>query len=95
LRAVTSSWTETAVTWNTQPTVSAAVTDTITVPAAIGCVTYNVASDIQAWVDGTSNFGWRINDDTEGSTIRDSRYRPREDTTVPAEQPTLDVTYTN
>jgi hypothetical protein len=95
LRAVTTSWTETAVTWNTQPTVSGTVTDTITVPDIIGCVTWTVTSDVQAWVDGTANFGWRINDQTEGPNIGDSRYRTREDTAVPAEQPTLDITFTN
>ena len=92
---MTGSWAEATLTWNNQPTVSASVTDTITVPGAIGCVTFTVASDVQAWVDGTANFGWCIKDQNEGSTIKDSKYRTREDAAVPAEQPKLDVTFVN
>ncbi|GAG04611.1 unnamed protein product, partial [marine sediment metagenome] len=95
LRSVTGSWAEATLTWNNQPTVSATVTDTITVPGAIGCVTFTVTSNVQAWVDGTTNYGWRINDQNEGSIGRDSKYRTREDATVPAEQPKLDVTFVN
>ena len=92
LRQVTQSWVETSVTWNTQPTVSAGVTDTLTEPAAIGCDTFTVTSDVQAWVDGTANNGWRISDQSEGSGSGDSKFATRENT-VAADRPKLDVVY--
>ena len=89
---VTSSWVETAVVWNDQPTASATVTDTITVPGALGCVSYTVTSDVQAWVDGTANNGWQIRDQDETTSVGDSQYRTRENGTV-SERPKLQVAY--
>ncbi|MEE9261902.1 MAG: DNRLRE domain-containing protein, partial [Dehalococcoidia bacterium] len=92
LRMVTSSWVETAVVWNDQPTASATVTDTLTVPGALGCVSYTVTSDVQAWVDGTANNGWQIRDQDETTSVGDSQYRTRENGTV-SERPKLQVAY--
>jgi cell division septation protein DedD len=92
-RLVTGGWVETTVTWNNQPTVSGIVTDTITVPAVLGCVSWDVAADVQAWVDGTANNGWRISDQAEGTASGDVKYHTRESGTV-AERPKLDVDYT-
>ena len=91
---VTDSWAETTVTWNTKLAVSATVTDTIMVPAALGCVSWTVTPDVQAWVDGTANNGWRIGDQAEGTASGDVKYRTREEIVVTAERPKLDVTYT-
>ncbi|MCH8161412.1 MAG: DNRLRE domain-containing protein [Chloroflexi bacterium] len=93
VRQVTQSWAETTVTVNTQPTVAASVTDSITMPAAVGCVSWTVTSDVQAWVDGAANNGWRVGDQDETTTGGNEKYRTREDTTVPAEQPRLDVDF--
>ncbi|MBI2913817.1 MAG: DNRLRE domain-containing protein, partial [Chloroflexi bacterium] len=93
LRVVTSSWVETTVTWNSQPTVSGTVTGTIVVPAAQGCVDWTVTADVQAWVDGAANYGWRINDQNETTNSGDTKYRSRENGTV-AQRPKLEVTYT-
>ena len=93
LRLVTSSWTETGVTWNTQPTVSGTVTDTIAVPATAQCLTFTVTADVQAWLDGTGNHGWRLGDQTEDTSSGDVKYRTWENGTT-AERPKLDVTYT-
>ncbi|MCH8992974.1 MAG: DNRLRE domain-containing protein, partial [Acidobacteria bacterium] len=92
VRRVTQAWSETSVTWISQPTVAATVTDTITVPAALGCVSWTVTADVQAWVDGATNDGWRINDQVEGTASGDTKYRTRENT-VTAERPKLDVDF--
>ena len=93
---VTSSWVETSVTWGTQPTVAASATASATTPASAGCMTWTVTSDVQLWVDGTANNGFLVREQDEtgtGGGIKTS-FRSREDTAVPADVPTLDVTYT-
>ena len=93
VHAVSADWVETTITWTNQPSVAASATDTATTPASVGCMTWDVADDVQAWVDGTSNYGWRVVDDSE-SAPQDylSQFRTRENSVV-AERPTLDVTY--
>ena len=93
LRLVTSSWIETTVVWNDQPTVSGTATATITVPTTAQCLTFSVTADVQSWVDGTSNYGWRLSDQTEGVSNGDVDYRSRENATTD-ERPELKVTYT-
>ena len=90
---VTASWVEAGVTWNTQPTVAASATGSSTTPAAPGCMTWTVTADVQAWVDGTTNYGWRISDSVETDNAS-TTFRSREDPAVPAEQPELQVQYT-
>ena len=92
LRRITSSWVETVVVWNDQPTASGTVTDTITVPTTAQCLTFTVTADVQAWVDGTANNGWRISDQDEATNSGDVEYRTRENGTA-AERPKLDVNY--
>ena len=93
---VTSTWVETSVTWNTQPTVAASATDSTTTPGSPGCMTWTVTADVQTWVDGSAtNYGLRVNDSAENSgPSLVSIFRTSEDTAVPADIPTLDVTYT-
>ena len=92
---VTSSWSEGSVTWNTQPSVAGAATDSATTPGSAACMTWTTTSDVQAWVDGTANNGWRISDSAEGNNQRrDAIYRSREDTAVPADRPNLTVVFT-
>ena len=58
-------------------------------------MTWNVAADVQLWVDGTANNGWRVHDVSEGSATQYlTPFRTKEDGAVPAEQPKLDVNYT-
>ena len=92
LRLVTSSWVETAVVWNDQPTVSASVTDTITVPATAQSGTFTVTADVQSWVDGTANNGWRLGDETEGTSTGDVKFRSRENATTDG-RPKVKVIY--
>lgn len=92
---VTASWVETTITWTNQPAVAASATASATTPASAGCMTWSVAADVQAWVSGTANNGWRVSDSAEGTgSSKVTIFRTREDTAVPADQPKLDVIYT-
>ncbi|MCH8920266.1 MAG: DNRLRE domain-containing protein [Chloroflexi bacterium] len=92
---VTAGWVEGTITWNNQPAVAGAATATNTTPATPGCMTWNIANDVQLWVDGTANDGWRIHDVSENSATQYlTQFRTKEDGAVPAEQPKLDVNYT-
>ncbi len=95
LHRVTASWVETSVTWGNQPTVAGAATASATTPGSPGCMSWTVTADVQLWVDGTTNNGWRVMDDFEDEGGKQtSDFRTREDTAVLAEQPTPDVSYT-
>lgn len=92
LRMVTSAWTESAVTWDTQPTSSAAVTATITVPSTPRCLTFDGTVDVQAWLDGTTNWGWSLSDTVIEAGQHEVEYAAREHGTA-ALRPRLDITY--
>lgn len=70
LRSVTASWTEAAVTWNTQPAVAASNTSTagVTLGQAAGTViSWTAASDVQSFVAGAAtDLGFRLSDSAEG-----------------------------
>jgi hypothetical protein len=93
LVSVTAGWTETGVTWSSQPGVVAGATDSIIVPGLASCVTFTVTGDVQSWVDGGANFGWRIADSAEGSsTSANATYASRENNDALA-RPSLAVSY--
>jgi hypothetical protein len=101
--SATASWTETGITWNNQPAVSATRTDVIQVGAA-PCTNstanayvngWNVTVDVAAFVAGTStNNGWMMRDDAEGSTITYTATFSSKDLGTLAQSPQLIVTYT-
>jgi hypothetical protein len=93
-RRVTGAWTETGVTWTNQPAVAGSATATVTTGTTANVtLSWDVTSDVQAYVDGTSNLGWRIADQTEGSaTARLGQFRSAEYGTA-AQRPILDITY--
>ncbi len=94
LHRITASWVETSLTWNNQPGVAASVTDSATTPGSPACMTWDVAADVQAWVDGTANEGWRAKDSVESQGTRYiTEFATRENGT-PADRPILDVNYT-
>jgi len=94
VHGVTASWGETTITWSAQPAVAASATASATTPASAGCMSWDVAADVQAWVNGTAtNYGWRVKDQTEDANGLASQFRTHENATV-AERPTLEVTYT-
>ena len=106
---VTSAWTESAITWNTQPfgtTInnppSAQATGSMAIGSGCAVNTTNntyvtgwtVTTDVAAFVSGTTNNGWMIRDDAEGSsTGRNSTYVTR-DASNAARAPQLVVDYT-
>ncbi len=94
LHRITASWVETTLTWNNQPSVAGSVTDSATTPGSPACMTWDVAADVQLWIDGTANEGWRAKDAVEGQgTKYITEFATRENGT-PAHRPILDVNYT-
>ena len=89
---VTASWVETTLTWNNQPGVVAAATDSATTPISPVCMTWTVTADVQAWVDGTANNGWRVADSVEEGSDYLAKFHTRENGES-AQRPKLDVVY--
>jgi hypothetical protein len=94
LSRVTSAWSETGVTWSTQPSVAASATASVGVPPSAQCITLTVTADVQAWVDGAANYGWRFGAANESQTgVSDVGYATRE-YSVAGKRPLLTVAYT-
>jgi hypothetical protein len=91
---VTGAWTETGVTWTNQPAVAASATaGVVTGTTSNVTLSWAVTADVQAYLGGTSNLGWRIADSVESAaTARLGRFRSAEYGTV-AQRPVLQVTY--
>jgi hypothetical protein len=92
VRRMTSPWTETGLTWATQPTVSTTVTGVLTVPSGIDCLTVDVTTDVRAWVSGATNYGWRIAYWSEAELRPQVAYATRENPDSNL-WPTLKITY--
>lgn len=92
---VTSSWTETGITWSTQPGVATLPSDSVSTGTSDNVtISWDVTSDAQGFVDGSlGNNGWRIKDLAESSTTeRRAQFRSREYGTS-SQRPQLVVTY--
>ena len=93
---VTSSWTEGGITWNAQPTASG-TSSSLTSTGTIDNVwkNWDVTSDVQSFLSGTTNNGWVIKDSSEsssdpsGATL--SEYYSKEQTGT--HDPYLELTY--
>lgn len=93
---VTASWTEATITWSNQPGVTATASDSIATGTSDNVtLSWNVATDVQAFVSGSqTNSGWRLKDQTEsGSSDREGDFRSKEHGTS-SQRPQLVVTYT-
>jgi hypothetical protein len=94
VRRVTAAWTETGVTWSNQPGVAGTATAsaaTETTPDVT--LAWDVTADVQAFVAGTANHGWRVGDRTESSvTSRAAQYGSRQHATS-SSRPTLSISY--
>jgi hypothetical protein len=78
---ITSDWNEDTVTWNTAPTYNPAASAFSPVPATVNLwMEWDVTSDIEEFVSGTTNYGWRLRDDNYwgGPDIPLSQFRTRE-----------------
>lgn len=95
VQRVTSTWSEFAVTWNTQPTVT--TVNQVAIPASTSTWNYNVALNVTAMVQDMVNqpaanrFGFRILLQTEA--IYRSLLFASSDHATPALWPELEVTY--
>jgi hypothetical protein len=91
---VNGTWTESGITWTNQPAVAASATASVATGTTSNVtLTWNVTSDVQAFVDGTSNYGWRIADTVENSaTARIGQFRTAEHGTA-SQRPILEITY--
>jgi len=70
---ITSAWTETGVSWNTQPAAGASIAST-TVSTANTFLLVDVTSQVQTWLaDPSSNFGLEITSDGSASVQLDSK----------------------
>lgn len=90
---VDAAWSETGVTWNTQPSAALAATDSVETGTTDGVTLQaEVTADVAAFVDGTAtNHGWLVKDTLEGEAVEQqglvsSREHPTSD-----ERPTLVV----
>jgi len=106
---VGSSWSESGITWNSQPfgtainnPASGSRTGTFNVGTPSGCqnqaagyvVGGTVTSDVAAFVAGTStNFGWMARDDVEGSSTVRTTTLSSEELASVGQVPQLVVTY--
>jgi hypothetical protein len=95
LRRATTSWVESTITWNLQPTVAgtAPATTTVALGTAIGAVVeWTATSDVQAYATGgLTDLGWRVSDASEGILLGTPlTLNSREATSG---RPTLVVTY--
>jgi hypothetical protein len=106
---VTSSWTESALTWNNQPfgtTVNNPASGSASAQMTIGtlCLTnlaagyvtgWNVTSDVQAFVAGTAtNNGWMIRDDSENDLVGAAASFATHETNNATKAPQLVIDYT-
>jgi len=102
---MTRDWTESQVTWNIAQTGTnwttaggdyngTATTSTTTGTTNNVSLTWNIQADVQAWVNGTSNYGTLIKDGTESSaTARTATFASEENATS-ANRPQLVIDYT-
>jgi hypothetical protein len=106
---VTATWVETTLTWNNQPfgtalnnPPTASRTGTFSVGTPAGCQNQaagyvaggTVTSDVANFVAGTStNFGWMIRDDVEGSAPTRTATFSAKELGIVAQEPQLVITY--
>jgi hypothetical protein len=94
---VTDAWNESVVTWNTQPSITAQTTDVIDPGSATNVwINWNVTQDVQAYADGTANYGWmlKLTNESTPSTSQKVQMRSREYTADATQHPYLSVIYT-
>jgi parallel beta-helix repeat protein len=95
IHRIEESWGEMTVTWNNQPGYNPTPIDSITKPTCEDCWdVYNVASDVQDFVDGTSNYGWLVKLETESDPDEPGTYYETRGCSESSHWPYLEVTYT-
>jgi hypothetical protein len=78
---LTSNWNEDSVTWITAPTYNPAASAYSPVPPTVNVwMEWDVTGDVQEFVSGTTNYGWRLRDDNYWGTVNIplSQFRTKE-----------------
>lgn len=91
---ITSSWDQTTVSWNVQPSIGASPVDQLSVGTASGAIyNFNVLSVVQEWVNGTaSNYGFFLKVLNEG--VESSHTFVSSESPSVSERPQLIIDYT-
>ncbi len=93
LHRITATWAEGTVTWNNQPTFNGTAAASATASSGGGTVTWDVTSEVTAFLSGSAvNYGWLVKDSVD-STIAEVVYGSDENGT-PSSRPQLEVIYT-
>jgi len=72
---VTSTWTETGITWNAQPTFDTTIQSYANMPASYGWLIFNIKDLVQKWINGTyQNYGLVLKDHNEGQSFNCTMY---------------------
>jgi hypothetical protein len=91
---ITGTWTETGVTWTSQPAYSGTADAIATPTVGVGWKTWSVQTVVQAWVSGTyTNYGFLVKCNAEGNPGRTYTFATRENATT-GNRPILRVNYT-
>lgn len=92
VRRVASAWGETTAHWLQQPSVAGSATTSFATGTTDNLVleSIDVRADVQAFVDGTANNGWRLKPASDGQELSQFHSREHGD---PAKRPTLTITY--
>lgn len=91
VRRVTAAWGETTVTWNNAPAVAGVTSSVATGTTSNVTLQWTVTADVAAFLSGTANNGWRVNDSVEDTNpgFFAGQLHSRENTTAPV----LEITY--
>ncbi|MGW1365295.1 DNRLRE domain-containing protein, partial [Streptomyces chartreusis] len=98
IRRITSNWSSSSVTWSTRPSTTA--TGAVTNKAALGwnsscpagTMNWDIDAIVQAWADGSANYGLQVAGASESDLTTWRRFRSANYTT-PGYAPQLTVTY--
>ncbi len=100
VRRITTDWSSTTISWSAQPSTTSTGAVTIKTPYGYnsGCpadyVRYDIDAIVQAWADGSANYGLRLAAVTETDPLSWRRYRSSEYSSGDhSHEPHLTVTY--
>ncbi|MBP7144540.1 MAG: DUF3344 domain-containing protein [Methanoculleus sp.] len=90
---VTGEWTESGVTWNTRPSNDTQPTSVILPSSAMSWVSWNVTQDVQAYAEGTPNYGWLLTYGESATATNLGVYLRSREYSSSAQRPYLNITY--
>lgn len=91
---VTSNWSESSITWNTQPTSSSVSEDYYSIGASSGTETWYVDDLVMGWIDGSiSNYGLLLKPTDEASNDQSAYFYSSDYTSNISKCPKLEIDY--